>query len=73
MRRVRQQVAVMVGNAAKLLLPVAGKFIKKTLTTVSMIRSNMCENVYCSCKHIKPLTCSCKVLFYLFLKLQFRL
>jgi len=32
----------------------------------------MCENVYCSCKHIKPLTCSCKVLFYLFLKLQFR-
>lgn len=33
----------------------------------------MCENVYCSCKHIKPLTCSYKVLFYLFLKLPFRL
>jgi len=33
----------------------------------------MCENVYCSCKHMKPLTRSYKVLFYLFLKLQFRL
>jgi hypothetical protein len=28
MRRVRQQVAVMVGNATKMLLPIAGKFIK---------------------------------------------
>jgi len=30
MRRVRQQVAVMVGNAAKMLLPISGKFIKNT-------------------------------------------
>lgn len=33
----------------------------------------MCENVYCSCKHIKLLICLYKVFFYLFLELQFRL
>lgn len=72
MRRVRQQVAVMVGNAAKMLLPTAGEFIKNTNYCIK-VRSNMCENVYCSCKYIKPLTYSYKVLFYLFLKLQLRL
>jgi hypothetical protein len=29
MIRVRQQVAVMIGSAAMMLLPIAGKFIKK--------------------------------------------
>jgi len=30
MGRVRQKVAVMVGNAARMLPPIAGKFIKNT-------------------------------------------